>query len=121
MLSLIEIVISFLFLCGTFFIFSSSIGLLRFPDVYSRIHAASKSATLGVAGVLLGAFLFFLAEDGRFSGKLLLGILFVLLTSPISGHLISRAAYRAGVPLWKHSVVDDLKRHLNETQLHQKE
>jgi multicomponent Na+:H+ antiporter subunit G len=94
-------------LAGTFFILSGSIGILRFPDVYARLHAATKSSTLGVAGIMIGAFLFLYTEHDIVSGKLLLGILFVLLTAPVSGHMISRAAYRSGVPLWDKSVKDD--------------
>lgn len=56
---------------------------------------------------MIGAFLFLYTEHDIISGKLLLGILFVLLTAPVSGHMISRAAYRSGVPLWDKSVKDD--------------
>ncbi|MFQ3542691.1 monovalent cation/H(+) antiporter subunit G [Halobacillus rhizosphaerae] len=94
-------------LIGTFFIISGSIGILRFPDVYARLHAATKSSTLGVAGIMIGAFLYLYSEYDIVSGKLLLGILFVLLTAPVSGHMIARAAYRSGVPLWEKSVKDD--------------
>lgn len=110
MLSLTEVVISVLLLMGTFFVFSSSLGILRFPDVYSRLHAATKSATLGVSGVMLAAFLFFLFEGNMVSGKLILGILFVLLTAPVSGHMISRAAYRTGVPLSERTIKDELQK-----------
>ncbi|WLD92161.1 monovalent cation/H(+) antiporter subunit G [Alkalihalobacillus sp. AL-G] len=116
---MIEVVISILLLIGTFFVFSSSLGLLRFPDVYSRLHAATKSATLGVAGVLLAAFLFFLFDEDMVSGKLILGILFVLLTAPVSGHMISRAAYRTGVPLSDRSIKDELHDIYNEKKMDQ--
>lgn len=56
---------------------------------------------------MIGAFLFLFIEHDIVSGKLLLGIVFVLLTAPVSGHMIARAAYRSGVPLWKESVKDD--------------
>jgi len=105
-------IISLFALAGTFFIFSSSLGLLRFPDVYTRLHAASKSSTLGIIFILLAAFLYFLFEIQVVSGKLLLGIVFVLLTSPIAGHMISRAAYHSGVPLDDKTVQDDLKAYL---------
>ncbi len=108
MLSLIEIVISVLLIIGTFFVFSGSLGILRFPDVYTRLHAATKSATLGVSGILIAAFLFFLFEEGVMSGKLILGIIFVLLTAPVGGHMISRAAYYTGVELWQKTGHDDL-------------
>nr|WP_322972502.1 monovalent cation/H(+) antiporter subunit G [Pseudalkalibacillus salsuginis] len=110
MLSLIEVVISVLVLIGTFFVFSSSLGILRFPDVYSRLHAATKSATLGVSGVLIAAFIFFIVEENVMSGKLILGILFVLMTAPVAGHMISRAAYRTGVPLSERTIKDELQK-----------
>jgi multicomponent Na+:H+ antiporter subunit G len=113
---LTEVVISVLLLMGTFFVFSSSLGILRFPDVYSRLHAATKSATLGVSGVMLAAFLFFLFKENMVSGKLILGILFVLLTAPVSGHMISRSAYRTGVPLSDRTIKDELEnRYKDET------
>jgi multicomponent Na+:H+ antiporter subunit G len=91
--------------------------MLRFRDVYSRLHASTKSATLGVFSILLSSFLFFLLEDGAVSGKLVLGIVFVLLTSPVSAHLISRAAYRSGVALWDKTVQDELKNHIEDVKV----
>lgn len=112
----IDIVISLSLLSGTFFILSSSIGIIRFPDVYTRLHAATKGATLGVSGIMIGAFLFLYAEHGIISGKLILGIIFVLLTAPVSGHMISRAAHRSGVKPWGKNLQDDYAdaKHSNE-------
>ncbi|WP_396136027.1 monovalent cation/H(+) antiporter subunit G [Bacillus sp. NEB1478] len=106
---MIKIVISIFLVIGTFIILSGTIGVLRFPDVYSRLHAATKSSTLGVSGVLIGSFLYVLSDMGVFSGKLILGILFVLLTAPVGGHMISRAAYRSGVPLSEKTVYNQLE------------
>jgi multicomponent Na+:H+ antiporter subunit G len=108
-LLLIEIIISIFIIIGTFFIISSTIGILRFPDLYTRLHAASKSGTLGVASILIGSFLYFLYYEHILSGKLLLGIVFVLLTAPVASHMLARAAYRSGVPMWEKSVQDDLQ------------
>lgn len=111
MLSLIEtwiniilnIVIILFLLTGTFFVVSSSIGIVRFPDIYTRLHAATKASTLGLAGILLGMFIFLYIQHNIISGKLLLALFFILLTNPVSGHMISRAAHRAGVkPLTKN-------------------
>jgi multicomponent Na+:H+ antiporter subunit G len=102
-------VISIFLIIGTFITLSGTIGILRFPDVYSRLHAATKSSTLGVSGVLIGSFLFLLLDKGIFSGKLILGIIFVLITAPVGGHMISRAAYRSGVPLSEKTVHNDLE------------
>ncbi|MFC4558893.1 monovalent cation/H(+) antiporter subunit G [Virgibacillus kekensis] len=94
---ILNILTAFFLLSGTFFIFSSSIGIIRFPDVYTRLHAATKASTLGIAGVLIGSFLYLYVSHDIVSGKLLLAIVFTLLTAPVSGHMISRAAHRHGV------------------------
>jgi len=95
-------------LIGAFFSLVTALGLIRLPDLYTRAHAASKSATLGVMSILISVIIYFVAEDGFFSSRVVLGILFVLITAPIGGHLIARAAYYSDVPLWKGSVQDDL-------------
>ncbi len=102
------IIVIFL-LAGSFLSLVAAFGLIRFPDVYTRNHAASKSATLGVMLVLLAAFFYFLFKNEIFSSRLLLGIAFFFITAPVAGHLISRAAYNSGVKMWEKSVQDDLK------------
>lgn len=98
-----------LMLIGSIVSVISAFGMLRLPDVYTRSHAATKSATLSVLTCLLGAFLYFWSHDGYISIRLLLGIIFVFITAPVTGHLVSRAAYRSKVPLAKGSGVDELK------------
>ncbi len=105
----IEWVIACLVLLGALLGLVSAWGLIRLPDVFTRSHAATKSATLGVMSILLGTFIFFWVEMGELSWRLLLGIAFVFVTAPVAGHLIGRAAYRSGVPLWSRSVRDDLR------------
>jgi multicomponent Na+:H+ antiporter subunit G len=107
-----EIVIGVLAVLGAAIAVVSVLGLIRLPDVYLRSHAATKSATLGVLLVLLSAFCYSWLFQDHFSIKLLLGIAFVFLTSPVAGHLNARAAYRSGVSLWRGSVRDDLKEEL---------
>lgn len=108
----IELVIGILVLLGAIIGVISVFGLIRLPDVYLRSHAATKSATLGVLLILLGGFLYFWIVEHHLSIKLLLGIAFVFITSPVAGHLNGRAAYRSGVSLWRGSVRDDLKEDL---------
>lgn len=96
-------------LIGAFFILAGSIGILRLPDIYNRLHAATKSATLGVMSIVLAALLLFGAVDGVYSGKMMLTILFVFITAPIGAQMISRSAYQIGVGLWDKSVQDDMK------------
>ncbi|BAB05032.1 Na+/H+ antiporter [Halalkalibacterium halodurans C-125] len=106
----VEIIVSLFILLGAFLSFLASVGIIRFPDVYGRIHAATKSATLGVISIMVATFLYFLLIEGLFVGKILFTILFVFLTAPVAGLMISRSAYRIGVPLWDQSVQDDLKK-----------
>ena len=93
---------------GVIFTIVTVIGVLRLPDVYTRAHAASKSATLGVLSILLGVFFHFWLNEGHFSIQLLLAIAFMFITSPIGGHLMSRAAYLSGVKPSDLTVGDEL-------------
>lgn len=93
---------------GVIFTIVTVIGVLRLPDVYTRAHAASKSATLGVLSILLGVFFHFWFKEGHFSIQLLLAISFLFITSPIGGHLMSRAAYLSGVKPSDLTVGDEL-------------
>src|SRR5690625_1826314 len=98
-----NIIIIVLLLVGTVFIFSSALGIIRFPGVFTRLHAATKAPTLGIISILLGAFLFLYGSHQLISGKLLLAILFILLTNPVGGHMLSRAAHKSGIkPYLRH-------------------
>lgn len=91
-------------LTGLAFDIFGCIGLLRLPDVYSRLQATTKCVTLGTCSILFGV----LVIKG-FSGigvKALLCIIFLLLTSPVAAHALSRGAHIAGVKLWEGSVCD---------------
>lgn len=103
-----NVIIGILIFLGALLHLLGSAGLIRFPDVYNRMHAVSKSSTLGVISILVGATWFLWMDQGTLNVKLLLAILFIFLTSPVGGHLITRAAYRTNVPLWEKSVRDDL-------------
>jgi multicomponent Na+:H+ antiporter subunit G len=110
----ISVAVGVIMLLGALFNVLAAFGIMRLPDVYTRSHAATKSATIGVIFILTGAFVFFWAAEGHVSVRLLLGIVFVFMTAPVAGHLIGRAAYRTKVPLWSQSVQDDLKPTLHE-------
>lgn len=87
----------------------SAIGIIRFYDVYSRAHAATKTTTLAVLITLIGAFIFvWLGSEGYVSVRLMLGIVFVFLTAPVSGHLVLRAAYRSQTEMAEQTAEDEL-------------
>lgn len=82
-------------LLGAFFVLTSAIGIVRFPDLYSRLHASSKLVTLGSAGIFLGAALSF--QDSAGFTRLLAVLLFQFLTTPLTAYLIAQAAYLRGL------------------------
>ncbi|MDX2141187.1 MAG: monovalent cation/H(+) antiporter subunit G [Chloroflexota bacterium] len=82
---------------GLFFSVVGIIGLIRFPDVYCRIHASGKVATLGLVGLLVASAIA-IPETAL---KALALALFVVITSPVASHAIASAAYRTGVPMHK--------------------
>lgn len=92
---------------GTLFIFLAAVGILRMPDLFLRISVTTKAATLGVGLILIGMTLYF--SDISIGTRAIAIILFLLLTAPIGAHLIGRASYFVGVPLWKKTLMDDLE------------
>jgi multicomponent Na+:H+ antiporter subunit G len=104
-----EIVSLVLLLIGAIFMFVAGIGILRMPDLYTRMSATTKVATLGVGSTLLAVAVYF-GELG-ITSRSLATIAFVLLTAPVAAHMIGRAAYFGGVPLWRGTVVDELSGH----------
>ncbi|MFH1776980.1 MAG: monovalent cation/H(+) antiporter subunit G [Candidatus Omnitrophota bacterium] len=89
---------------GLLFDLVGCLGLVRLPDVYNRLQAATKCVTLGTCSILFGTFL--VVGPTAAGLKALLCIVFVALTSPVAAHAIARGAHRAGVKLCEESVVD---------------
>lgn len=79
---------------GGFFILVASIGILRLDDLYMRMHAASKAGTLGVGGLLVALAVYFGESDVAL--RAIAGIVFFLLTTPVSAHILAKAAYTVG-------------------------
>lgn len=104
MSDILELAGMVLIVIGIAFDFFGVLGLVRLPDVYNRLQAATKCVTFGTAGILLGVFL--MEGFSVFGFKAVLGIVFVFLTSPVAAHAISRAAHRSGIRLSEKTVVD---------------
>lgn len=83
-----------LLIIGALFSLLAVVGILRLPDLYTRMHAASKAGTVGSGAVLVAIAL--VAFDGAVILRAIVGIVFFMLTAPISAHLLARAAYIAG-------------------------
>ena len=91
---LLEILSSILLLTGCALALIAALGLHRFPDVFTRMHAQTKPATLGLILVVLGTAIRTESSTGWM--KLLLVLALQLLTTPVGAHMIGRAAHRAG-------------------------
>ncbi len=102
-----EAITAFLLLFGATLMLLAAVGILRMPDVFTRMHAATKTSSLG-AGTMFLAVAVFYGELGIVSRSLLV-MAFLFLTIPVSAHMIARAAYFVGVPLWKGTIIDELR------------
>lgn len=92
---------------GIFFYFSGAVGIIRFPDVYNRIHAATKTSTVGIISILLAGIIAFGFDP--ISIKAVAISVFLMLTYPVAGHLLARAAYRTGVTLTDRTLHDEYR------------
>lgn len=88
----------------------AAIGVLRLPDVFMRMHAATKAGVVGCGLILIGVAL----ADGSWTTglKAVVATAFLLLTTPVAGHLLGRAAYISGVPFWRGTIDDQLESEL---------
>lgn len=92
---------------GVLFNIFGCIGLLRLPDVYNRLQAATKCVTLGTCSILLGVLFHFGINDGGI--KALIAIPLLFFTSTVAAHALIRGTYLFGVKMTDRSVKDDYK------------
>ena len=90
---------------GVLFDVFGCIGLVRLPDVYNRLQAATKCVTVGTCFILVGSLIWLGSVPGTIKGVIC--ITFILITSPTAAHALARAAHRSGVKLCQQSVVDE--------------
>jgi multicomponent Na+:H+ antiporter subunit G len=86
---------------GVLFNIMGNIGVLVFPDVYTRLQASSTCTTTSVLSILIGCILY--AGWGPISGRLVVIALFFFVTNPISAHIIARFAWQSGIVPWRRS------------------
>ena len=103
----LDVVSAALMLAGAAVTVIAAIGLHRMPDVYARMHVATKPATFGITLCLLGGA--FGADSASTATKLVLAIVFQLVTVPVAGHLLGRAAHAANAPQSEYTVIDELR------------
>jgi multicomponent Na+:H+ antiporter subunit G len=103
---IIQYVAGILIIIGSAFCLLAAIGVLRFPDLYTRMHAATKAGTVGAGFVLLAIAVASL--DASVALRALAGLGFLILTAPVAAHLLARAAYSAGYQPSPATTVNDL-------------
>ncbi|ASQ45753.1 monovalent cation/H(+) antiporter subunit G [Legionella clemsonensis] len=101
-----QIIALFAVSIGSFFIFIAAVGILKMPDIFIRMHAATKAGTLGCGLILIGATIYFLQIQVAIESFLTL--IFIYITAPIASHLIARSAYAQNVKLSPSTTIDEL-------------
>jgi multicomponent Na+:H+ antiporter subunit G len=110
-----DIVVGVLVAVGLAASLSGAVGILRMPDVYTRIQCSSKTVTLGALPLLVAL----VVAEGpltNYGGRALLVAFLLLVLNPAASHALSRAAYKSGTPMWSGSVVDEPRHRRPDTQ-----
>lgn len=107
----LETLASISVLLGAGFVLIASLGVARMPDLFSRMQAAAKAGTIGIGLLLLGLSLELRTTEATLRAVAV--VVFYLLTAPVATHMIARAAYLVGVPLWHGTRPDELRDHLD--------
>lgn len=106
-MSVVTTILTIFFLvAGLFFMLVAALGVVRMPDLYTRMHAATKASTLGISGIALAALIYL--GDYTATTRVILIILFFFLTAPVGAHALAGAAYVTGQELWPRTRRFDL-------------
>lgn len=106
-----EWIAGILLVLGAFFMLIASIGMVKLPDLYMRIHAATKAPSLGIFLMMVGIIVYFLNWWTSIEGVVV--ILFVFITAPIGSHMISKVAHNMGVGKHKSTITDEMEQDMN--------
>jgi len=104
--ALADLIAAALLLGGLLFMFIGSVGVVRLPDGFHRIHAVSVCATLGLTGMLLAAC--FHIGGAVLISKAIMTIVFLFVAAPAGSHLLAKAAHDADLPQWDKTLSDEL-------------
>lgn len=97
----VELIISVLLLLGGLFVLVGSIGLLRLKDFYARLHAPTKATTLGLGGILIASIVYMYDLKGHISINEFLITLFLVITAPVTAHILAKVAMHHRVKMIK--------------------
>lgn len=111
---ILEYISGSLMIIGALFVLISSLGIMKFPDLYMRMSSTTKTVTLGSGLILLGTAIFF-KETGVVTRAAVI-ILFVFLTAPVAAHMIGKVAFLQGVKLWEKTKVNEYSKNIAENK-----
>lgn len=101
-----DVFVAILLIMGSFFMFLAGLGTFRFPDLYSRMHAATKASSFGI-GLMLTGFILYSFSWYLFIESLLI-MAFIFITAPVAAHMLGRAGYLLNVPQYEKTVIDEM-------------
>ncbi|MDL0432190.1 monovalent cation/H(+) antiporter subunit G [Marinobacter sp. TBZ242] len=104
---MIELIVALLLLAGASFMLLAAVGIVRLPDLPTRMHASTKAGAMG-AMFTMGGVAFYFADSVVFARAFAI-VVFILITSPVAAHVIGRAGYFMGTSLWDGTVKDELR------------
>lgn len=104
---MIEWIVSILLLAGAAFMLLAAVGIVRLPDLPTRMHASTKAGAMGAMFTMAGVAFYF--WDSVVLTRAIAIIIFILITAPIAAHVIGRAGYFVGTPLWDGTIKDELR------------
>jgi len=104
---MIDVLVPVLLLAGASFMVLAAIGILRLPDLPTRMHASTKAGAMGTILIMAGVALHF--AESAVVARAIAFIVFILLTAPIAAHVIGRAGYFTGIALWSGTTKDELR------------
>ncbi|MCG8553389.1 MAG: monovalent cation/H(+) antiporter subunit G [Desulfobacterales bacterium] len=96
-----EILMVICLITGTFFTLMAALGLLKMPDIYMRIHAATKAGTFGIGMIVFAVFLFFM--DTPVTSRVVGIMLFLIMTTPAAAHLLGKIIMTSSYRMWRNS------------------
>lgn len=103
---ILQILVSALILGGSIFMFIASVGIIRLPDFYTRNSASTKSISFGVALILVGVAVSY--NETAVVLEILAMLLFIVIITPLSAHIIARTAIKTNVPFWEKTNTEEL-------------
>lgn len=96
-----DIIVGILLCLGTLFTLTASLGILRMPDLYTRMHAATKAGTVGLASLLLAVAI--TIPDITVISRVVGTMLFIFITAPVAAHLLGKATQESGYQIWRNN------------------